>query len=67
MSEPKEPKLDYQEWLIKKVVPELTELRDTLRQLQVKNTIRTLDNMESFVLQSKCSEANDLIKHIMEK
>ena len=67
MDESKQPKSDYEQWMIKKVVPELTELRNILRNLHIQNTITRLDRLEPLVLQSKCSEAKDLIKHIMEK
>ena len=67
MDEPKEPKSDYEQWMIKQVVPELTDLRNILRNLHIQNTITRLDRLEPLVLQSNCSEANALIKHIMEK
>jgi hypothetical protein len=67
MIEPEEPKSDYQEWLMRKVIPELTELRDTLRQLQVKNTIRSLDRIDKSVIALNCTEANEVINYIMRK
>jgi hypothetical protein len=62
---PEEPKSDLDKW--KPIVDTLIELRDNLRRIQVANSQRMLDRIDQSVVQSECSEANDLINHIMKK
>jgi len=60
-----EPKSDLEQW--KPLVNALTKLADDLRAIQVANNLRTLDRIDQSVVQSECSEANDVINHIMRK
>ena len=60
-----EPKSDLEQW--KPLVDALTKLRDDLREIQVANNQRTLDRIDISVLQSECSEANEVINYIMRK
>jgi hypothetical protein len=59
-----EPKSDLDKWIL---VDALTKLRDDLREIQVANNQRTLDRIDISVLQSECSEANEVINYIMRK
>ena len=59
-----EPKSDLDKWIL---VDALTKLRDDLRAIQVANNQRTLDRIDISVLQSECSEANEVINYIMRK
>ena len=59
-----EPKSDLDKWIL---VDVLTKLRDDLRAIQVANNQRTLDRIDISVLQSECSEANEVINYIMRK
>jgi hypothetical protein len=61
-----EPKSDYNQW--RRVdIRSLVELRDTLRNIQMANYLHGLDRLEHFVLQSECSEAKEVINHIMKR
>jgi uncharacterized protein (DUF1778 family) len=61
-----EPKSDYNRW--RRVdIRSLVELRDVLRNIQLSNYLNGLDRLEHFVLQSECSEAKDVINHIMKR
>lgn len=61
-----EPKSDYNQW--RRVdIRSLVELRDVLRNIQLSNYLNGLDRLEHFVLQSECSEAKDVINHIMKR
>ena len=67
-----EPKSDYNQWKnvntdYQPLVKSLLELRDNLRAIQVANNQRMLDKIDQYVVQSECSEANDVINHIMRK
>jgi hypothetical protein len=62
---PNEPKSDLEQW--KPLVEALTKLRDDLREIQLANNQRMLDRIDSNVLQSECSEANEVINYIMRK
>lgn len=59
-----EPKSDLAKW---ELVEALTKLRDDLRAIQLANNQRMLDRIDSNVLQSECSEANEVINYIMRK
>ena len=61
-----EPKSDYNQW--RRVdIKSLIELRDSLRNIQMSNYMLGLDRLEPFVLKSECSEAKDVINHIMKR
>jgi hypothetical protein len=60
-----EPKSDLEQW--KPLVNALTKLADDLRAIQTANNQRMLDRIDASVVQSECSEANDVINHIMRK
>ena len=67
-----EPKSDYNQWKnvntdYQPLVKSLLELRDNLRAIQVANNQRMLDKIDQYVVQSECSEANDVINYIMRK
>jgi hypothetical protein len=74
---PDEPKSDLDKWKPyewKKVstdyqplVRSLLELRAGLIAIQVANNQRMLDRIDNSVLQSECSEANEVINYIMRK
>jgi len=61
---PDEPKSDLDKWQLVEI---LINLRNELRAIQVANDQRTLDRIDKSVVQSECSEANDVINHIMRK
>jgi len=67
-----EPKSDYSQWKnvntdYQPLVKSLLELRDNLRAIQVANNQRMLDKIDQYVVQSECSEANEVINYIMRK
>ena len=74
---PDEPKSDLNQWKpyqwknistdYQPLVKSLLELRDNLKAIQVANNLRTLDRIDKSVVQSECSEANDVINYIMRK
>ena len=67
-----EPKSDYNQWKnvntdYQPLVKSLLESRDDLRAIQTANNQRMLDKIDQYVVQSECSEANDVINYIMRK
>jgi hypothetical protein len=74
---PNEPKSDLEQWKpyewknissdYQPLVKSLIDLRNSLKEMQVANNQRMLDRIDASVLQSECSEANEVINYIMRK
>jgi len=72
-----EPKSDLDKWKpyewknissdYQPLVKSLLDLRNSLKEMQVANNQRMLDRIDASVLQSECSEANEVINYIMRK
>jgi hypothetical protein len=72
-----EPKSDLDKWKpyewknissdYQPLVKSLFDLRNSLKEMQVANNQRMLDRIDASVLQSECSEANEVINYIMRK
>ena len=72
MDDVPEPKSDYSQWKnvntdYQPLVKSLLDLRNSLKEMQVANNQRMLDRIDASVLQSECSEANEVINYIMRK